>query len=178
MNKNSAVAAAKAQDTERALRSGIRVRVSRVSQLLIDEAVNEVPAPAVPYFHDEEKGYDIPNPNDPRYLAELDRYERAQLQATFDAILIWGVELVDEMPPIDTWLPKLQFFARRNPSVDLSQYDLEDALEVEFVYKKFIAAGDIEELVSMLDETVPGASEEDKAKATALFRGDEERGTN
>jgi hypothetical protein len=169
--KNPAVQAAQKVDASvRTLSSGVRIRINSVPQLLIDDAVNMVPEPQVPYFHDEERGYEIPNPNDPRYLSLLAAYERAQAQAAVDAAVIWGVELVDEVPDESEWLPKLKFFAKRG-RLDLSQYDLENPLEREFVFKRYCAlsAGELSEL---LPDMIAGVTEEDVQKARESFQGD------
>ena len=166
---NPAVQAAREVNTdERKLASGVRVRIHRIPQLLIDDAVNKVEAPAVPYVLDNEKGYEIPNENDPRYLAALETHERDQSQAAVDAVILWGIELVDAIPEDEDWLPKLQFYAKRG-RVDLSGFDLENKLEKEFVFKRYVALS-AQELGELLPEMISGVTEEDVAKATESFR--------
>ena len=166
---NPAVEAARETNTdERVLDSGVCVRIHRIPQLLIDDAVNRVKAPTVPYVFDSEKGYEIPNENDPRYLAALEQHERDQSQAAVDAVILWGVELVGDMPKDEDWLPKLQFYAKRG-RVDLSGFDFESKLEKEFVFKRYVALS-AKELGELLPEMISGVTEEDVAKATESFR--------
>jgi len=168
---NPAVEAAREMDTdERVLDSGVRVRIHRLPQLLIDDAVNRVPEPKVPYIKDEERGYEIPNPDDPRYLADLAEHERAQSHAAVDAVVLWGIDLVDGVPKDDEWLPKLEFYARRG-HLDLSSFDFSNKLEKEFAYKRYVAlsARELGELIPMM---ISGVTEEDVAKATESFRSD------
>jgi len=178
MSKSPAVKAAQKQnqdaDMERVLKSGARIRICRVSQLLIDEAVNEVKEPNVPTYFDEDRQITLPNPDSAQYKKDIAEYERAQFRATFDAALLWGIELVDGVPEDDTWIKKLRFFAKRNKQVDIDQYDLDDELEREFAYKKFIAV-DADELTEFMELMFQGVTEEDKEKARNLFPGDETR---
>jgi len=166
---NPAVEAAREIDAGvKTLNSGVRVRINSVPQLLIDDAVNMIPEPRVPYIKDEEHGYEIPNPNDPRYLADYAAYERAQAGAAVDAAVIWGVELLDGIPPDDEWMPKLKFFAKRG-RLSLDQFDLDDPLEKEFVFKRYVALT-ANELGELLPEMISGVTEEDVAKARSSFQ--------
>ena len=56
-----------------------------------------------------------------------------------DAMVMFGLELVDGMPEDDGWLRKLRFMEKRG-QVDLSAYDTEDPFDLEFLYKRYIAA--------------------------------------
>lgn len=166
---NPAVEASREKDTGgRELANGTRVHISTIPQLLIDDAVRRVKRPEVPYVMDEGKGYEIPNESDPRYLAALDEHAEAQAAAAVDAVILWGIELAEGLPPDEEWLPKLHFYAKRG-HVDLSGYDLDNEFEKAFVYKRYIAlsARDIGEL---LPEMISGVTEEDVEAAKASFQ--------
>ena len=182
MSKSPAVIAANKQSDVSAgavyeFKSGVRARICRVSQLLIDEAVNEIKVPDVPTYFNENTQTTLPNPDDPQYAIDMAEYERSQIRATFDAALLWGIELEEEVPKDGKWLRTLQFYARRNKHIDLEQYNLDDEIELEFVYKKF-AAIDADELTELMDVMIEGMTEEDKEKARSLFRGNAPRGTD
>jgi hypothetical protein len=170
MAKSPAVTAAKKKesivdaDNIYTSKGGIRVRIHTINQLLIEEAVNELQEPKVPVIIDEDKGYTIENPDSPQYKRDMEAFERKQYMATLDAALLWGIELLDPIPDDDTWIKKLRFFSKRNPQVNIDQYDMDEPIEREFVYKKFVAIN-TDELVNLMDMIVEGVSEEDKEKA-------------
>jgi len=167
---NEAIEASRNKDAGvHTLAGGTRVRVASIPQLLIDDAVRRVKEPRVPMVHDQEKGYDIPNPNDPRYQLDLQAHSNAQSAAAVDAVILWGVELLDGLPPDEEWLPKLEFYAKRG-HIDLSEFDLDVQLEKEFVYKRYIAMS-AKDLGELLPEMISGVSEEDVEAAKASFRG-------
>jgi len=122
------------------LSTGVRARIVPVSASLVDSTVSLVKNPPVPKFYNEEKGREEDNPLDPVYLAAREEAERKRIAAAIDAMIMFGVELVDGLPEDDRWLEKLQFLARRG-QLDLSGYDLEASLDREFLYKKFVAVG-------------------------------------
>jgi hypothetical protein len=111
------------------LESGVRVRLQTVSPALINE-------PVVPIV--EKNGKEYPNPLDPGYHAALERYEQERGAAALDAVVMFGLELVDGMPEDDLWLRKLQMIG-----VEID----DDPITQEFYYKKYIAlGGDLQQL--------------------------------
>lgn len=71
--------------------------------------------------------------------AVSDKYEdnpKEQASAVLEAMIMFGVT-VTKMPDSDKWLKELQFYAKRRPGdIDLSQYDLDDEIELEYVFKR------------------------------------------
>lgn len=143
-NQTAAVEVAKeiaqenASDHIRTLASGVRVRLSTVSTALLDEVTNKIKDPEVPIWRNEDKGRDEPNPLDPTYLRDLAEANRTRGIAVMDALVMFGVELVDGLPSDESWLTKLRYLEKRG-QVDLSSYDLKDPFDLEFLYKRFIA---------------------------------------
>lgn len=136
--ENPAVETAKQQqggpeDGITTLSTGIRVRLKAVSSSLVAEVMGKVKDPDVPIFHDEEKDRDLPNPNDPGYLRALDDAETKRNQAATDAMLVFGVELVDPLPKNEDWIEELAFLG--------IEVDNSSRLSTEFAYKKYIAVG-------------------------------------
>ena len=161
-----AVAHAKARaDEPFTLSTGIRAKIVSVASGLMEEAANGVSSPKVPIFIDE-NGREQENPNHPDYVAALADYEHKRNQAVLDAVIMFGIELVDPIPEDDKWLKKLKYLAKRG-ALNLDAYDLKDELELEFVYKRYIAVGneDIEQIVGMTTLT-----EEARKKAEAGFQ--------
>ena len=156
------------------LPGGVKIRVVPVSAALIDEVSSRIKDPAIPTFFNDEKGRDEPNPADPKYLEELRDASRRRGSAAMDAMVLFGIELVDGLPSDNKWLERLAWLQKRDV-IDLSQYDLDDPVEREFVYKRFIASnGEILESITRSS----GISGEDIVQAEASFRGAEGRPTD
>lgn len=134
---NPAVQTAKGHEREAdriiTLSTGVRVRLRAVSASLIDEVRSRVKDPPVPVVHDEEKGRDLPNPSDPEYLKALEDAEDTRNRAASDAMIMFGVELVDGLPEDSTWIKRLNFLG--------IEVNSGDDLSVEFAYKKYQAIG-------------------------------------
>lgn len=113
------------------LSTGIRARLIPVAASLIDEVRARVPVPKVPVWHNPDSDRDEENPNDPAYVRAVDEYTRALGTAAIDAMLMFGVELVDGLPDDGKWLKKLK---RLGIEVDAADPD-----ELEFAYKKYVA---------------------------------------
>lgn len=177
-NISPAVAEAKARrdgkkvkiGEETELSTGVRVKLKRVPQGLIEEVVNRVKDPKVPVYFDPEKEREMPNPSDPDYLNAKAQAERDRSVAAIETIVLFGIELLDGLPEDDDWLTKLKFMARRG-LFDIDEYDLDDPLDKEFLYKRYIALSD-EDFI-MISSTVSGAiDEEEIRKARQSFRDD------
>ena len=121
------------------LTTGIEGRIIPVGASLIDDVVASIPDPEVPTFFNEDKQREEENPLDPDYIAELEATERRRAIAAMETLLIFGFEL-KEMPDDDVWLPRLRFMEKRG-HISLADYDLNDPLEKELVYKKYVAVG-------------------------------------
>lgn len=139
-NENPVVAVAKERETDGivTLSTGVRARIVPVSPNLIDAVTSRIPDPEIPVWHNQDKGRDEPNPNDPQYRRELAQAERRRGLAGMDAMIMFGVILVDGVPSDGEWLAKLRK-AEKFGLLDLSDWDFSDPDEVEFLYKKFVA---------------------------------------
>ena len=115
----------------------VRAKLVPVPASLIDEVTSRIKKPRVPMWHNPDKDRDEPNPNDPDYLDQVEKYDRDRGLAAIDAMIMFGAEMIDGLPEDDTWLKKLKYLEKRN-QIDLSEYDLEDPFDLEFLYKRFI----------------------------------------
>jgi hypothetical protein len=149
------------------LSTGVRARIVPVGASLIDDVTAQVKDPPVPTFHNEDKGRDEENPNDPEYLRQMAEAQRARAVAALDAMVMFGLELTDGLPEDDKWLVKLQFLAKRG-QLDLSGFDPDDPLDKEFLYKKYIATGTAD--LIRIGRTA-GLSQGDVAEAVENFPG-------
>ena len=149
------------------LSTGVAGKIIPVGASLIDEVVARIDYPEVPTFFDEDKGRDEENPNHPDYLKAISKTERKRAQAVVDVLVMFGLELVDGMPESTDWLKRLQFLEKRK-LMDLSEYDLEDTFDLEFLYKKYIAAG-TEDLIAIGRKA--GLNKEAVDQAAKTFQG-------
>lgn len=153
-NTNPVTEVARMIATERVapvtLTGGVKARLVPVPATLIDEVSSRISDPEVPMWHNDEKDRDEPNPSNPVYIKALAGVARQRGLAAIDAMCMFGVELIDPVPPKDKWLTKLQFLERKG-EIDLSSYDLDDEMDVEFLWKRFIAvdAGLIQALTQL-----------------------------
>lgn len=146
---------------------GIRVRLVPVSATLIDEVVSRVKDPDVPMWMNPDKNREEPNPSDPNYLKELAEADRKRGVAAMDAMVMFGVELIDGVPEDKKWLSKLRLMEKRG-QIDLDLFDVNDPIDLEFLYKRFIVvdAG----LLSAIGR-LSGVQGEEVARAEASFQG-------
>jgi len=148
------------------LSTGVRAILRPVSASLIDEVTTSIKEPDIPIWHNEDKGRDEQNLSDPQYLRDMDTYERKRGIAAIDAMVMFGVELVDGLPEDDTWVKRLKFMEKRG-LLDLTDFDADDNEACEFFYKRFIAVSndDISQITAM-----SGVSKEDVDKAADKFQ--------
>lgn len=151
------------------LSTGVRARIVPVAASLIEEVTRRIKDPDVPIWHDPERDKDIPNPDHPDYLRDLAEATRKRGQAAMEAMILFGVELIDGLPEDDGWLQRLRFLQKRE-LLDLSEYDLDDPLDLEFVYKRYVAVGS-NDFVRIGRES--GLSEDGIRTAGETFRRDQ-----
>jgi len=149
------------------LSTGYKARIRPVGASLIDDAVARIKDPPVPMYMDEAKGREEENPHDPAYLQALRDANRERAGVAMDAMVMFGIELLDGVPEDDKWIKQLEFYAKRS-GLDLSGYDLDDALEKEFLFKKYIATGTLD-LLEVGRRA--GLRREDVAEAVESFPG-------
>lgn len=150
------------------LPGGVEARIVPVSAALVDEVTSSVKDPDVPILHDDDRDRDFPNPDDPIYTKALEDASRKRGIAAIDAMVMFGVELVDGLPEDDAWLKKLVYMSKRE-LVNLDGYDLEDDLDLEFLYKRYVAI--TPNVLSIITE-MSGISGADIEAAEESFRGD------
>lgn len=161
------IATEKGSNREMITSSGVRIKLVPVSTALIDEVTSRIHDPEIPMWHNEAKDRDEPNPSDPNYLRAVEAANRERGVAVLDAMCMFGVELLDGLPEDSGWLAKLKFLERRG-QVDLSGYDTTDPLDLEFLYKRYIAVDT--DLISKIS-SLSSVSAEAVSKQEGMFRG-------
>lgn len=140
------------------LSRGIRMKVVPIPPGLLEDILSSIEEPEVPMWYNPDKEREEPNPMDPEYIRARKRAEREQTVATMDTIALFGMELIDGLPGDDSWIRNLQFLEKRG-RINLDDYDLDNELDREFLYKRYIALGakDFE----LVQRKVMGLSEEE-----------------
>ena len=154
------------RNAEVTLSTGYRARINPVGASLIDEVVARVKDPVVPMFYNEDKGREEENPLDPNYVEALQTAQHKRAMAAMDTLILFGLDLIDGLPDERDWLQKLKYLERRG-HFDLSEYDLDDEFDLEFVFKKYIACG-TQDLI-MLGEHA-GLNRKDVEEASKSFK--------
>ncbi len=176
-NPNPAVEAArrlagKGEDNIVVLPGGARVRIHPVSAALIADITSQIKEPEIPLWPNPEKPDQDgrprlePNPDDPNYVRALEETNQKRGAAMIDAMVMFGVELIDGIPD-DDWIKKLRFMEKRG-LLDLSSYDLDDPFDREFLYKRYILVDN--NVIGMVTDA-SGLSTEDIKRAQESFQG-------
>lgn len=142
MTDKPVIEAAKEQtsssDDEILVRHGVRGRLVPVSVGLVQDVLRKLEQPVVPTWQNPDKGREEENPNDPAYLRALDRYRTEQSAHTTEALLMFGIELLDPPPKDGEWLGRLRLMCKLN-TLDLSWVDdWDDATTQEFLFKRYV----------------------------------------
>ena len=150
---------------------GYPIKVKAIPVAIISDVTNRIPEPEIPVWHNDEMNRDEQNPSNPAYIRAKDEVDRKRGEAMIDATVMFGIELLNGVPPTDEWLPKLQFMEKRG-QVDLSGYDLSDAMELEFVFKRYIIAN-----IALINyiQNMSSVTPEDIGKAGRPFRRPQKR---
>lgn len=174
-SKKAALDAAKEQRDALANREfdlpyGMKGKVVPVAARLLDEVTSRIKDPEPPMVVLEGKEKPEPNPFDPGYVRAKSEAESKRGSVGMDALIMFGLELTT---PLGTngWLSKLKLMERMG-QIDLAMYDLQDELDLEYVYKRYIAS--TAEILAAIGE-VSGLSSEGIAAAESSFQGNAAR---
>jgi hypothetical protein len=112
-----------------------------VAPRLLDDVTARIKDPVAPLWHNEQTDRDEPNLFDADYCLQLQQTARERGLAQLDVLIVCGVELLDGIPPTKEWLPQLKLLEKLTKQAFLSEFDLEDEQDREYVFKKYIAVG-------------------------------------
>jgi hypothetical protein len=153
------------------LSTGVQVRLHAVSGSLVEDVKDAIPEPKVPVVYIEAKDREEENPSDPNYIKAMEEWQRKRGDAVLDALLTFGVELLDGVPEDGKWLKGLKLLERKK-LLDLSGFDLEDEFDREYLFKRHVAvAGADLQYLAPLQSVRP----EEVARARRTFLGHEAR---
>lgn len=147
--------------------TGVTIRRLTIPDILMQRVMEKVKKPKVPMWFNPEKERDEPNPNDPDYLEAVRQAQDERGQRAIDAAIMFGCELVSELPESREWIQRLNRFG--------IEVDESDEFELKFAYLKYVAFSNSSDLALV---TGWGLSEEDIANAGATFRRNTARRAN
>lgn len=147
--------------------TGVRGRFKAVPAMTIEAASAMIKDPPVPLQEIDGRDGKHENPLDPDYIRAKDEAQGERNRAAIDIMAMFGIELEDGLPQDGLWLKQLKLLEKLG-RIDLSQFDLEDELEREFVYKRYIVMGS-EEIVAVGRRS--GIRGEDVQLAREAFQG-------
>jgi len=150
------------------LSTGDKAILKPVTASLIDAVTSRIEDPKPPMWYNESKGTEEPNPSHPDYLQAIDDANRRRGIAAMDAMVMFGVELVDGLPESEKWLDTLKYMEKRG-MLSLEGYDLKDPLDLEFLYKRFVAVDT--NIIAKVSE-LSGISSAEVERAEASFQSD------
>lgn len=154
--------------------TGVRGRFLGVPSMTIEAAQAMIKEPLVPMQAIEGRDGLFENPVDPDYLRAKAQANKDRGNAAIDVMAIFGIELEDGVPADNLWLKKLKLLEKLG-RMDLSKFDLEDEIEREFVYKRYVAMGS-DEIVAIGRRS--GIRGEDVQIARESFQGNTQRDTD
>lgn len=160
------VAREQASDDEPFEYNGYLIRVLSIPAAIISDVTNKIPEPVVPVWHNKEYDRDEENKSDPGYIRAKDEVDRKRGEAIMDAVVLFGIELVNGVPPTSEWLPKLQLMEKMG-NLNLSSYDLSDPMIMEFVFKRYKLAD--MDLINHVQQ-ISSVTSDDVEKAGKSFR--------
>jgi len=119
------------------LSTGVRVCVSPINPATLTDIQKEIENPPVPTRLGDDLQL-VPVLDHPDYLAQCEQRDMERASAMMDVIALFNVELVDGLPEDSKWIKKLAMLNKIG-RLDLSNFDLDDDDDLEFLYKKHIA---------------------------------------
>lgn len=177
---NEIIAIAKRRDDNNGitrLSTGYYARIVSVSASLIEESQASVSYPEVPTWYNEQADREEENPNHPDYLKALEEVERRKTMMAIDAMILFGVDIVDEdgndyeISTNEKWFKRIKLMDKRG-YINLDEFDLNDPLDIEWLFKKYVAIGapDLEKIAR-----ASNLSEADVQEASATFQNSTKR---
>lgn len=148
------------------LDDGVRIRIRPVSAALISDVSARVKDPEPPIVFIKDKDRSEPNTSDPGYVRGLEIASQKRGMAVIDAMVMFGVELLDGIPSDESWLRRLKFMENKG-MIDLGGYDLNDPFEREFLYKRYVVVNN--NIITQISKA-SGLSSEDVERAKDSFQ--------
>jgi hypothetical protein len=155
------------------LSTGVVLRSKPVSRNIFADILSEHVAPRIPSVYNTDKGREEDNPQDPEYLADMQRYNTQLARAMSDALIVLGTEFEskpDELPSFDdeTWLEEVDLLRVYKTKTRIGRY-------LAWVKTVAIATDEDFAAISNSVKRAMGVPEEDVTAQAKRFRPDKAR---
>lgn len=158
------------------LSSGVVLKVRPVPPMILAKIDQKFPDPPMPMVRDEDRGRDIPNPQDPNYLNAVERNSNDKGSAIIDVLAGLGtlpVSVPEGMYTYDQddWIEPLEFVGIEVPIKGTGRY-------LAWLKYYVIRSGEDLALIAKRSAKSLGVPEEAVADAIAGFQDQQERRTD
>ncbi len=89
--------------------SGYRVKLVPVAANVLREVQSRIPDAITRTFTNPTDGKEYENPAHPEYIAEVKQVQEERTKASMNAMVLFGMELLDDIPEDNEWLNKCRF---------------------------------------------------------------------
>lgn len=145
---------------------GIKIKLSPVATSIFTEAMAEIEDAIPPTYTNKETGKDELNPAHPQYQKDIKKVEKQKIEASMNAMILFGIELIDPVPEDTKWLDLLVYGKRITKEEKKAALEDETGIDLEFLYKKYVVTdGDITNQLARLT----GVTQEQIASAQKSF---------
>lgn len=158
------------------LSSGVVLKTKAVPPMILAKIDQKFPEPKIPHVYDEDRGRNIPNPEDPDYLAAIRQNGEARGTAVIDVIA--GLGTVAYFVPThmfthedDGWIDDLEFFGFDIPVKGMGRY-------LAWLKYYVIKSGEDLALIATKSAKSLGVPEKEVAQAIQNFQSQPERDTD
>lgn len=154
------------------LSCGVVLKTRPVPPMILSKIDKKYPEPPMPTVYDEDRGRDIPNPQDPNWLKAVDRNAEDKGTALIDVIAGLGttVHFVPEgmyHAEQDEWAEQLEYYGLEIPEKGIGRY-------LSWLKFYVIASGEDLALIAKKAAKSLGVTEEEVATAINNFQSAEE----
>ena len=99
----------KARNKITTTQSGYRVKLVPVAANVLREAMARIPDALTRTFTNPNDGKEYENPAHPEYILEVKQVQEERTKASMNAMMLFGIELLDDIPEDNEWLEKCRF---------------------------------------------------------------------
>lgn len=144
------------EDVITTLSTGLKARLKPVSATLIRTLTRKIKDPMPPTVTLED-GRKMANEDDPAYKREMAEADDRRVEASLDALYLFGIELVEGVPEDDEWVDKLRLLG--------VEFDASDKQARKLAYIKHVATttADVEQVSKLSRLTQEEAAEASKS---------------
>ena len=146
---------------------GFAVKFHPVAANVIREAQVRIPDPLIRTFDHPTTGAPTENPAHPDYIREMAEVKETRTKAAMNAMLLFGLELVDPIPAENDWLKKLLYLGL------ITQPEFDEAVSEDgkFLRELFFKNYVVSDLTVLKElQAMSGITEEMVAEARKSFQ--------